>query len=64
MRAADRFNQIYHTDPMYHTFTPYRICPLGAHSDHQLGKITGFAIDKGTNHRKGEIKPWQNQCRD
>jgi galactokinase/galacturonokinase len=28
-------------------FTPYRICPLGAHSDHQLGRITGFAIDKG-----------------
>ncbi len=28
-------------------FCPYRICPLGAHSDHQLGKITGLAIDKG-----------------
>ena len=28
-------------------FTPYRVCPLGAHVDHQLGKITGFAIDKG-----------------
>ena len=47
MNAADRFNQIYHTDPAYHTFTPYRICPLGAHSDHQYGKITGMAIDKG-----------------
>ena len=39
MRAADRFNQIYHTDPQYHTFTPYRICPMGAHSDHQYGQI-------------------------
>ena len=29
------------------TFTPYRICPLGAHVDHQWGKATGFAIDKG-----------------
>lgn len=29
------------------TFTPYRVCPLGAHIDHQQGKITGFAIDKG-----------------
>ena len=29
------------------TFTPYRICPLGAHVDHQWGKVTGFAIDKG-----------------
>ncbi len=28
-------------------YCPYRICPLGAHSDHQFGKITGFAIDKG-----------------
>lgn len=47
MRAADKFNQIYHTEPTYHTFTPYRICPMGAHSDHQYGKITGIAIDKG-----------------
>lgn len=29
------------------TFCPYRICPLGAHVDHQLGMVTGFAIDKG-----------------
>lgn len=29
------------------TFCPYRICPLGAHVDHQKGYITGFAIDKG-----------------
>ena len=28
-------------------FCPYRICPVGAHSDHNLGKVTGFAIDKG-----------------
>ncbi len=28
-------------------FVPYRICPLGAHIDHQLGKVTGFALDKG-----------------
>ncbi len=26
---------------------PYRICPLGAHVDHQHGLITGFALDKG-----------------
>lgn len=29
------------------TFCPYRVCPLGAHVDHQYGLITGFAIDKG-----------------
>lgn len=28
-------------------FCPYRVCPIGAHSDHQLGKVSGFAIDKG-----------------
>ncbi len=33
---------------MKHTiFTPYRVCPLGAHVDHQLGQVTGFAIDRG-----------------
>ena len=26
------------------TFTPYRICPLLAHSYHQLGNITGLGI--------------------
>lgn len=28
-------------------FTPYRICPLEAHVDHQLGVVTGFALDHG-----------------
>lgn len=30
-------------------FTPYRVCPLGAHIDHQHGPVTGFAIDKGVS---------------
>lgn len=47
MRAAEVFEQIYRKAPKYTAFTPYRICPIGAHSDHQLGKITGFAINKG-----------------
>ncbi|MCM8802009.1 MAG: GHMP kinase [Candidatus Omnitrophica bacterium] len=29
-------------------FVPYRICPLGAHIDHQKGKVLGITIDKGT----------------
>ena len=29
------------------SYCPYRICPLGAHVDHQLGVVTGFAIDEG-----------------
>ena len=47
MNASVVFEHIYKKSPEYTAFTPYRICPLGAHSDHQLGKITGFAIDKG-----------------
>ena len=31
----------------YHIFAPYRVCPLGAHVDHQHGLVTGFAFDKG-----------------
>jgi galacturonokinase len=26
---------------------PYRVCPLGAHIDHQLGPVTGMAVDEG-----------------
>lgn len=42
-----KFLSVYGKKPKSVAFTPYRICPIGAHSDHQLGKITGFAIDKG-----------------
>ena len=31
----------------YKLFVPYRVSPLGAHIDHQLGIVTGFALDKG-----------------
>lgn len=47
MQCEERFNQIYGRDPEGKSFCPYRICPIGAHSDHNLGKITGLAIDKG-----------------
>ena len=33
----------------YHIFAPYRVCPVGAHVDHQHGLVTGFAIDKGVD---------------
>lgn len=33
---------------VFHSFCPYRVCPLGAHVDHQKGLVTGFALDKGT----------------
>ena len=47
MLCEERFNTIYGRDPQGLAFCPYRICPIGAHSDHNLGKITGLAIDKG-----------------
>ncbi|MBP5729689.1 MAG: GHMP kinase [Clostridia bacterium] len=47
MLCEQRFNEIYGKEPEGVAFAPYRICPIGAHSDHNLGKITGFAIDKG-----------------
>lgn len=36
-------------DWTYHIFSPYRVCPLGAHIDHQRGIVTGFAINKGVD---------------
>ena len=47
MDCVTRFRETYRRDPEGLSFCPYRVCPLGAHVDHQLGKITGFAIDKG-----------------
>ena len=47
MKCLDKFNSIYHKEPEGISFCPYRICPIGAHSDHQLGKVTGFALDQG-----------------
>ncbi len=37
------------SEEMKQAFCPYRVCPLGAHVDHQHGLVTGFAIDKGIN---------------
>ena len=41
----------------YHIFSPYRVCPLGAHVDHQHGLVTGFAINKG-------VDLWFDVCED
>ena len=53
MTASEMFEQIYKKPPEKTAFTPYRVCPIGAHSDHQLGKITGFAINKGIHMAYG-----------
>ena len=47
MRCEELFRQTYGRDPAFTAFCPYRICTLGAHIDHQYGKINGFAIDRG-----------------
>ena len=57
MNCKEIFTQTYLREPIAVAFTPYRICPLGAHSDHQLGRITGFAINKGIHIAYG---PKQN----
>ncbi len=47
MRCEEKFFEIYNREPEDVVFCPYRVCPIGAHSDHQHGKITGLAIDRG-----------------
>ena len=39
----------YHVEPaaVRVVLAPYRICPLGAHIDHQLGPVTAMALDRG-----------------
>lgn len=57
LTSIQKFNELYKKDPEAVAFCPYRVCPIGAHSDHQHGKITGLAIDKGIHLA---YKPKQN----
>ena len=47
LKSIEKIKELHKNAPIYTAFTPYRICPLGAHIDHQRARITGFAIDKG-----------------
>lgn len=47
MKCQEKFFNTYKKEPEGVAFCSYRVCPIGAHSDHQYGKITGLAIDKG-----------------
>lgn len=47
MDYLETYESLYHKSPDGEVFCPYRISPLGAHIDHQYGKIHGLAIDKG-----------------
>ncbi len=47
MKCEEKFYEIYQKDHTGKAFCPYRICPIGAHVDHNLGKITGLAVNQG-----------------
>ena len=47
LKCVETYEELYHQEPFDVAFCPYRISPLGAHIDHQYGKINGLAIDKG-----------------
>ena len=54
MKCVDLYSATYNREPEGMAFCPYRICPIGAHSDHQLGKITGMAINAGVRIAYGK----------
>lgn len=43
MKCVEVYKKLYHQEPFDIAFCPYRISPLGAHIDHQYGKINGLA---------------------
>lgn len=47
MNCSEICKSIYKRPPEDVAFCPYRVCPVGAHVDHNKGKITGFALDRG-----------------
>ncbi len=47
MVCAEKIESTYKREPVIITFIPCRICHIGAHSDRQLGKIAGLAMDQG-----------------
>lgn len=56
MKCTTTFAKSYQRNPSDIAFCPYRICPLGAHIDHQYGKINGLSIDKGIHIAYGPKK--------
>lgn len=57
MKCVEVYKELYHQEPFDVAFCPYRISPLGAHIDHQYGKINGLAIDKGIHIQSFIICP-------
>ncbi len=54
MKCVEKFTEIYGREPEEISFCPYRVCPVGAHSDHMYGKVTGFAITEGIHIAYGK----------
>lgn len=46
-KYKEQFKNLYNIENKFEAFCPYRVCPVGAHSDHQFGHVTGFALDRG-----------------
>lgn len=48
-RLRDGVSEAFHVDKdkVKCVAAPYRVCPVGAHVDHQGGLVSGFAIDQG-----------------
>lgn len=44
-KLVEHFNSTYGLKDVRGVRSPLRICPIGAHSDHQLGKVTGMTLD-------------------
>lgn len=47
IKCEDRFTEIYHKSPHGIAYCPYRVNPIGAHSDYNQGFLTGLTIDRG-----------------
>lgn len=46
-KVVDNYKRIYKRNPMYTTFTPYRLCLLGINYDFNKNKALGVTLDKG-----------------
>ena len=56
MNCCETFERIYRKSPADVSFCPYRVCPIGAHVDHNFGRVTGIAINNGINFAYGPKK--------
>lgn len=49
MNLYEAFDAHFGGQPADRVYCPYRVCPVGAHIDHQQGPVTGFALDHGVS---------------